>query len=191
MPKLILASQSARRLSLLQQIAIIPDLIEAPDIDETPLKTELPRQYAMRMAEQKAKIILQKNNGNFVLAADTVVACGRRILPKAESDTQVKDCLNMLSGRQHTVITAICIISDNGKIVIKSVETKVKFKKLSDQEINEYIKSLEGVGKAGGYAIQGLAGGFVKSLNGSYSSVVGLPLYETLAALRGLGWKNV
>lgn len=190
MPKLILASQSARRISLLQQIAITPDLVTPADIDETPLKTELPRQYAMRMAQEKARIVSQKNQEDFVLAADTVVACGRRILPKAENDQQVRYCLNILSGRQHTVITAICIVSTNGKIVTKSVETKVKFKKLSAQEINDYITSLEGIGKAGGYAIQGLAGAFVKSLNGSYSAVVGLPLCETLGLLTGLGWKN-
>lgn len=190
MPKLILASQSARRISLLQQVAITPDLVTPADIDETPLKTELPRRYAMRMAQEKARIVSQKNQGDLVLAADTVVACGRRILPKAENDQQVRDCLNILSGRQHTVITAICVVSTNGKIVTKSVETKVKFKKLSAQEINDYIVSLEGIGKAGGYAIQGLAGAFVKSLNGSYSAVVGLPLCETLGLLTGLGWKN-
>lgn len=190
MPKLILASQSARRISLLQQVAITPDLVTPADIDETPLKTELPRRYAMRMAQEKARIVSQKNQGDLVLAADTVVACGRRILPKAENDQQVRDCLNILSGRQHTVITAICVVSTNGKIVTKSVETKVKFKKLSAKEINDYIISLEGIGKAGGYAIQGLAGAFVKSLNGSYSAVVGLPLCETLGLLTGLGWKN-
>jgi septum formation protein len=190
MPKLVLASQSARRISLLEQIAITPDLVEAPDIDETHFKAEIPRLYAMRMAQEKAKIIAQKHKGDFVLAADTVVACGRRILPKAENDQQVSDCLQLLSGRQHSVITAICVISHSGKIVTKSIETKVKFKQLSVQEISEYIKSLEGIGKAGGYAIQGLAGAFVKSLNGSYSAVVGLPLCETLGVLTGLGWKN-
>jgi len=190
MPKLILASASPRRKSLLEQVGIIPSLIEAADIDETPLKNELPRQYAKRICEAKANKISQKYKDDFVISADTVVSCGRRILPKAESDEQVSKCLSVLSGRQHTVITSVCVVSSDGTKSVKVVETKVRMKKLSDIQIKGYAQDGEGVGKAGGYAIQGRAGGFVKSLNGSYSSVVGLPLCETIAMLEGLGWKN-
>ncbi|PIR39877.1 MAG: septum formation protein Maf [Alphaproteobacteria bacterium CG11_big_fil_rev_8_21_14_0_20_39_49] len=190
MPKLILASASPRRKDLLQQVNIIPDIIEPSNIDESPLQNEIPKQYALRIAIGKAKEVSQKYQDDFVLSADTVVACGRRILPKAENDGQVAQCLKLLSGRQHTVISCVCLISPEGKLSNKVIETKVKFKRLGAKEINGYIESKEGIGKAGGYAIQGIAGGFVKSLNGSYSSVVGLPLYETLSMLEGTGYKN-
>jgi septum formation protein len=187
-PKLILASASPRRKDLLQQIGIVPDLIDPADIDESPLKNELPRQYAERIAEQKASAAALKHTSDFVLGADTVVTTGRRILPKAIDDAEVKKYLKLLSGKQHSVLTAICIISPDGKKSARVVTTKVKFKLLTQNEIDAYIKSGEGIGKAGGYAIQGLAGGFVKAINGSYSSVVGLPLFETKNILTGLGY---
>jgi septum formation protein len=186
--QLILASASPRRKDLLQQIGIMPDAVDPADIDESPLKKELPRQYAMRIAERKACVVAEKHKGAFVLAADTVVTSGSRILPKAENDAEVKKCLELLSGKQHSVLTAVCIISSEGKKSTRIVTTKVKFKVLTNDEIALYIKSGEGIGKAGGYAIQGLAGGFVKAINGSYSSVVGLPLFEVRNMLTGLGY---
>jgi septum formation protein len=190
MPKLILASASPRRKDLLEQINVMADVIDPANIDENPLDKELPREYVVRIALEKTKFIAAKYKGDFVLGADTAVTCGRRVLPKAENDEQVANCLRLLSGRQHTVISSVCLISPDSKISNKVVETKVKFKRLSDKEVKDYIKSNEGIGKAGGYAIQGRAGAFVKSLNGSYSSVVGLPLYETMSILEGMGWKN-
>lgn len=190
MPKLILASASPRRKSLLEQVGITPDIIEAADIDETPLKNELPRDYAKRISIEKANKIFQKYKDDFVISADTVVSCGRRILPKAESDQQVVECLKLLSGRQHSVITSVSVINANGQKSTRVIETKVKIKRLSDTDIKNYVHCGEGIGKAGGYAIQGAAAVYVKSLNGSYSSVVGLPLYETVSMLNGMGWKN-
>ncbi len=188
MSQLILASASPRRKDLLKQIGITPDLVAPADIDESPLKKELPRQYAMRIAEQKACIVAEKHVGTFVLGADTVVTTGSRILPKASDDAEVEKCLKLLSGKQHSVLTAVCVISPDGKKSTRIVTTKVKFKLLTNDEIALYIKCGEGVGKAGGYAIQGLAGGFVKAINGSYSSVVGLPLFEVKNMLSGLGY---
>lgn len=188
--KLILASASPRRKELLSQIGISPDIISPSDIDETPKKQERPLQYARRIALGKAEKCALSNAGHFVLSADTVVACGIRILPKAENNEDVRKCLELLSGRQHNVITAVVVISPMGKISCRDVVTKVTFKKLSAVEINDYISSDEGIGKAGGYAIQGLAGSFVKNINGSYSSVVGLPLYEVKNMLNGLGYAN-
>lgn len=189
MPELILASASPRRLDLLSQVGIKPDKTVSTDIDETPNKNEFPECYATRMALEKAEKIAGKFSGSFVITADTVVSCGRTILPKAENSAEVKKCLEKLSGRSHTVTTSICVINPEGKSSTKVVKTRVIFKRLSSEEIKKYLISEEGIGKAGGYAIQGIAGRFVKSINGSYSSIVGLPLYETINALTGLGFK--
>jgi septum formation protein len=167
----------------------VPDLVRAASLDETPLKDELPRLHALRLAEAKARAVAGNYAGPpmLVLAADTVVALGRRILPKAASAEDVRDCLKRLSGRRHTVITAVAVLPPGGKIRTRIVTTEVGFKRLTAEEIEVYADSREGEGKAGGYAIQGRAETFVKRLNGSYSNVVGLPLAETVALLRGLG----
>jgi len=191
MAALVLASASPRRLALLAQMGIVPDLIDAADIDEAPLKGELPRPYAQRMARQKAQLIKDKHPHCVVLGADTVVAMGRRILPKAETDHQVNDCLRLLSGRSHRVYTAVCVIGaqpgEDQKHSAKIVETRLRFKSLSHEEMDFYVATGEGIGKAGGYAIQGLAGVFVLSLSGSYSAVVGLSLPETYHCLQAQG----
>jgi len=186
-PRLILASASPRRKALLAQAGIVPDLILAPDIDEAPRRNELPRVYAARLADAKAAMIGVSSPSDVVLAADTVVACGRRILPKAETDAEVDTCLKLLSGRQHTVITAVALRDANGTLRNRLVETKVAFKVLGDAERAFYLSTGEGLGKAGGYAIQGHAECFVRRIGGSYSNVVGLPLLETLALLQAAG----
>lgn len=183
-PPLILASASPRRRDLLAQIGIVPDHIIATDIDETPHKLELPRVYASRLAAEKARAATIPG---YILSADTVVAVGRRILPKAETQAQVRDCLKLLSGRGHRVFTAVALLHPDGRLSAKLVETRLSFKVLSAPEIDAYIQSGEGLGKAGGYGIQGRAGAFVTQLVGSYSSVVGLPLYETQCLLNGAG----
>ena len=184
MARLILASSSPRRKELLAQVGIVPDVIELSDVDETLYDNEEPRHYVLRVAKAKAIAISEKNKSDLILAADTIVVCGGKVLAKAESNIDVEKYLNKLSGRQHTVITSVCVVVPLGKILTKIVTTKVKFKRLSKIEIKEYLKSGEGIGKAGGYAIQGIAGSFVKNINGSYSAVVGLPLYETISMLR-------
>ena len=186
----MLASESPRRKALLAQAGIAPDLVRAAAIDETPLKDELPRLHALRLAQVKARAVAQNYTGPpvLVLAADTVVALGRRILPKAENAATVRDCLERLSGRRHTVITAVAVLVPDVKVRTRIVSTQVAFKRLTQAEIDVYAESREGEGKAGGYAIQGRAEVFVKRLNGSYSNVVGLPLGETVALLRGLGF---
>ncbi len=184
-PALILASASPRREALLKQAGIVPDRIVAPDVDETPLRDELPRIYALRLARAKAAAVAAKTPGALVLAADTVVACGRRILPKAETEAEVVRCLNLLSGRRHQVITAIALAAGK-KIRTRIVMTRVSFKRLNEDEIADYVSSGEGMGKAGGYAIQGRAETFVRAISGSYSNVVGLPLYETMTLLRAM-----
>lgn len=187
-PELVLASASPRRLSLLQQIAVSPDLVVPADVDESPGRGEKPRELAGRLAEQKCAAVATSRPRSFILAADTVVACGRRILPKAESLDQAADCLRRLSGRTHSVLTGIAVVAPTGRQARRIVETRVTFKRLSLDEMERYLASLEWRGKAGGYAIQGLAGAFVSELSGSYSAVVGLPLYETAALLEGLGY---
>lgn len=191
MQELILASSSKRRLDLLNQLNIKPDYIIAPDIDETKLKKESNLQYVKRMAKEKAEKIHQSHQDKFILAADTIVCTHAKILPKAESDSDVEKCLKMISGKQHTVITSICAISPDNKISHKFIATKVKFKKLTNEEIQFYLDSKEGIGKAGGYGIQGIAAKFILRINGCYNSVVGLPLYETYISLSGLGYKLV
>lgn len=187
---LILASASPRRAALLAQAGIVPQRIIAADVDETPVKAELPRVYALRLACEKARRVALRDGAGFVLAADTVVAAGRRILPKAETPAAVETCLALLSGRRHQVITAVVLIAPDGRLHSRVVLTRVTFKRFSAGETAEYVASGEGLGKAGGYAIQGRAESFVRTINGSYSNVVGLPLYETLALLHGAGWRS-
>ncbi len=185
---LILASASPRRRDLLQQIDITPDITRPADIDETPKPGELPRVLAERLAREKALAVAGQQRG-FVLAADTVVACGRRILPKTETAEQAHTCLELLSGRAHQVFTGLSVIAPDGREANRLVMTRVKMKRLSPAEMDDYIASDEWRGKAGGYAIQGRAGGFVSHISGSYSAVVGLPLLETRSLLAGLGWR--
>ena len=186
---LILASASPRRSELLKRIGIIPDKIIPADIDEGVLKDETPFNYARRVAVEKALKIAEKHPNDFVLSADTVVSVGRRILPKAENIEQARECLKLLSGRNHIVTTAVAL-AHKGKIAQKTVPTRLKFKFLSEMEIESYIASNEWHGKAGGYGIQGLAGSFVINLNGSWEAVMGLPLYQTKCLLEGMGYKN-
>jgi septum formation protein len=185
--QLILASESPRRKALLAQAGIIPAAIVPAAIDESVKKGESPREHAARLAVEKAKAVALKHSG-YVLAADTVVAAGRRILPKAENADQVRACLEFLSGRRHQVTTAVALISPDQKLRTRIVSTRVSFLRLSKQEIDSYIDSREGLGKAGGYAIQGKAETFVKEISGSYSNVVGLPLAETVRLLAGAGY---
>lgn len=185
---LILASASPRRKDLLASIGIIPACILPADIDESPLKDEQPRVYVQRIACEKTWHIANKNTGAFVLGADTVVACGRRILPKAEDEATARKCLKLLSGRRHRVYTAIAIVNPQGKLLTKTVMTQVSFLQLNEKVIDAYIKTGEWHGKAGGYAIQGSAQAFIPSINGSYSSVVGLPLSETKLLLQSAGY---
>ncbi len=183
--ELILASASPRRIDLLKQIGVDPAQIIPADIDESELKNEAPRDLALRLAREKARAIAINNNGKFIIAADTVVAVGRRILPKAENETQARKCLKLLSGRRHHVYGGICIITDEGKEITRLCDTIVKFKRLSTNEINSYIESQEWEGKAGGYAIQGQAAAYISFIQGSYSNIVGLSLYDTMQMLRG------
>ena len=189
-PRLILASASARRLDLLSQIGIVPDAVEAAELDETPRADETPRQLALRLAVAKAAHVGASTPDAFVLGADTVVAVGRRVLPKAEDAAEVGRCLALLSGRAHRVLTGIAVVAPGGRTVSRLVESKVHFKRLSDADLATYLACGEGVGKAGGYAIQGRAGALVISLQGSYSGVVGLPLYETANLLAGVGYRR-
>ena len=188
----MLASASIRREALLAQAGIIPDAILPAEIDETPLKGELPRLNALRLALAKAESVRSSWSGDeaIILAADTVVACGRRILPKAETREDVRACLGLLSGRRHQVYTAVAVLrSDQDRPPRQRIVlTRVAFKRLSAREIDGYLECGEGEGKAGGYAIQGRAEAFVRQLNGSWSNVVGLPLLETLALLESGGY---
>jgi septum formation protein len=183
MTRLVLASASPRRLALLAQIGVTPNEVIAADIDETPLKKETPRALALRLARAKAEAVKAKDA--IVLAADTVVAMGRRVLPKAETEADARACLTLLSGRTHRVYTAV-VVRGRGDTRSRLVETRVAFKVLSPAEVDRYITSEEWRGKAGGYAAQGLAGRFITSIVGSYSSVVGLPLFETANLLEGV-----
>jgi septum formation protein len=171
---------------LLQQIGIVPDQVVAPEIDEIPMRDELPRLYAIRMARAKALAVPSPNH--LVLAADTVVAAGRRILPKADSTEQVRTCLGLLSGRRHRVMTAIVLTGPDGRSTERLVESAVTFNRLTVEQIERYVATREGEGKAGGYAINGCAASFIRFLSGSHSGVVGLPLFETAQLLRGRGW---
>ena len=185
-PTLILASASPRRRELLARLAVTPAAIAPADIDETPHKGELPRDYAKRMAREKAEAAA--SDEGHVLAGDTVVAAGRRILPKAEDEATARQCLELLSGRRHRVLSAIALRAPDGTLRERLSETVVIFKRLSADEIEAYLASGEWQGKAGGYAIQGLAEGLISRIQGSHSGVVGLPLYETRALLRAAGF---
>lgn len=187
---LILASASPRRRDLLGQIGIVPAAIRPADINETPLPGELPRPHALRLAREKARTCAAAGDGDgaVILAADTVVAMGRRILPKATDVETARACIARLSGRRHTVHGAIVLIAPNGAERIRHIETSVAFKRLHDDEITRYIDSGEWDGKAGGYAIQGRAAAFVRRIGGSYSNVVGLDLFATAQMLKSLGW---
>ena len=186
LPLLVLASASPRRLALLAQIGIVPERIAPQDIDETPRSHELPRPHAERLAREKAQAAATP--GQFVLAADTVVAVGRRILPKAETRAQAASCLDLLSGRRHHVLTALTLIGPDGGHSARLSESTVIFARLTDEQKAAYLDGGEWQGKAGGYAIQGTAAGFIRALHGSYSGVVGLPLFETAQLLRGRGY---
>ena len=188
--RLVLASASPRRLALLRQVAIAPDLVDAAALDETPLKNELPAQHALRLAAAKARAIALRHPGAFVLGADTVVACGRRILPKAEDAATARRCLALLSGRRHRVHGGVALVTPAGKLATRHVQTIVAFKRLTEAEIAAYLAAGEWQGKAGGYAIQGLAALFVRQIGGSYSNVVGLPLFETASLLAGQGFSR-
>lgn len=183
-PPFVLASASPRRLDLLRQVGFEPATIDPADIDETPRADELPRPYALRMARAKLAAVQQRHAGTLVLAADSVVVCGRRILPKAESEAEARRCLAGLSGRRHRVLGGVAIAGADGRVRTRLVETVVRFKRLEAAEIDDYLASGEWQGKAGGYAIQGRAAAFVAFLSGSYSNVVGLPLFETVALLK-------
>ena len=172
---------------LLQQIGIVPDQVVSPDIDETPRRDELPRPYAERMAAAKAAAVVSADC--LVLAADTVVAAGRRILPKAEDAARCAHCLTLLSGRRHAVLTAVVLVAPDGRRTERVVESVVTFNRLTEAQIQRYVSTREGEGKAGGYAINGQAASFVRFMSGSYSGVVGLPLFETAQLLRGHGWQ--
>ncbi|WP_269716742.1 Maf family nucleotide pyrophosphatase [Caulobacter sp. NIBR2454] len=188
-PPLVLASASPRRLDLLRQVGIEPDRVAPADIDETPLRDETPRRLALRLAVEKAEAAAAMEAGAVVLGADTVVCVGRRILPKAETEAQARQCLALLSGRAHKVLTGIAAVAPDGRKASRLVETRLHFKRLTDAEIEAYVASGEWKGKAGGYGVQGKAGAFVINLAGSYTGVVGLPLYETVNLLSGLGWR--
>ncbi len=184
--RLVLASASPRRLDLLKQIGIVPDQVIPADIDETARKNELPRDYALRMAIEKAQAV--KVEGHFILAADTVVAVGRRILPKAETEQQARECLGLLSGRRHIVYNGIAIITPSGALKTRLCDTAVRFRRLTPADIDAYVASGEWEGKAGGYGIQGVAAGFIPFIGGSYATVVGLSLYDTMQILKGAGF---
>lgn len=195
--RLVLASASPRRLDLLRQIGLVPDAVDPADIDESPLPRELPPQHAARLALAKARAVAERHPDAFVLAADTVVACGRRILPKAETESQARACLALLSGRRHRVLGGVVLLAPDSapkpasgliKPVERLVRTDVTFKPLSHEETESYLASGEWHGKAGGYAIQGRAAAYVRWIGGSYSNVVGLPLFEVAGMLRGAGF---
>jgi len=184
--KLVLASTSPRRRDLLARIGVVPDRVAAPDIDESPLKSELPRAYALRLAEAKARAVARAPD-EAVIAGDTTIALGRRILPPAESEAVQRALLTLLSGRRHHALSAVCVIDTEGRARMRLADTIVAFKRLSAAEIDRYVACGEGLGKAGGYAIQGRAEAFVRFLAGTHSGVVGLPLFETRALLEASG----
>ena len=183
-PPLVLASASPRRLELLRQVGLEPAEIDPADIDESPGTGELPRTYAVRMARAKLAAVACRHPGAIVLAADSVVVCGRRILPKAETEAEARACLALLSGRRHRVLGGLAVGRPDGTVRTRLVETVVRFKRLEAAEIDDYLQSGEWRGKAGGYAIQGRAARFVAFISGSYSNVVGLPLFEAVSLLK-------
>lgn len=186
--RLVLASASPRRLDLLARLGVVPDAVAPAEIDETPARGELPAAHAQRMARDKAAAVRARHHGALILAADTVVAAGRRIFPKAETDAVAHSCLELLSGRRHRVLSAVTLIDAEGRARHRLSTSIVAFKRLSDEEIAAYLASGEWQGKAGGYAIQGRAEALVRQLSGSHSGVMGLPLYETRTLLRAAGY---
>ncbi len=186
MPRLVLASSSPRRLELLGRLGVTPDRIVSPDIDETPLKGELPRDYVLRMAAEKA-VAVERASDEILIAGDTTVAVGRRILGQAANDAQQRKFLELISGRRHHVMSAVCVVATDGTARTKLSDSIVKFKRLQHSEIDAYIASGEGQGKAGGYAIQGIAEAYVTWISGSYSGIMGLPLYDTRNLLISAG----
>ncbi len=184
---MILASASPRRLELLARLGVVPEAVDPANIDETPRKGELPLPHVCRLAAEKAAVIAARHPGKVVLAADTLVACGRRILPKAEAEAQALECLTLLSGRRHRVHTALTVIDAGGTARHRVSTSIIAFKRLSDVEIAAYLACGEWEGKAGGYAIQGSAEAFVRHMAGSHSGVMGLPLFETRALLIAAG----
>ncbi len=189
-PRLVLASASPRRLELLRQIGLVPDAVDPADLDEAAQRQELPAQHARRLAAEKARAVAARHPGAFILAADTVVACGRRILPKAEDAATARRCLALLSGRRHRVHGGIALVTPAGALAQRLVQTVVAFKRLTLEEIEDYLRCEEWRGKAGGYAIQGRAAVFARWISGSYSNIVGLPLFETAALLAGRGFRS-
>jgi len=187
MTQLVLASASPRRRQLLAQIGITPDAVSPANIDETPIPREMPRIYAERLGVEKAQAVHQ--SGQYTLAGDTVVALGRRILPKAETEDEVRTCLALISGRAHHVMTSVCVIAPDGQLAKRLSDTRVTVKRLTDAEIDAYVTCEEGIGKAGGYAIQGVFGAHIKQISGSYTGVMGLPVFETAQLLNGLGYR--
>jgi septum formation protein len=185
---LVLASASPRRLDLLRQVGLEPDRVVSTDVDESPLKGETPRQLALRLALAKAEAAAEP--GAYVIAADTVVALGRRVFGKPEDEAEARRMLNLLSGRAHRVLTGVAVRAPDGRVASRLSETRLRWKRLSPHEIDGLLLSGEWRGVAGGYRIQGRAAGFTLDLQGSYSGVVGLPLYETLALLEGLGYRG-
>jgi septum formation protein len=186
-PTLVLASTSPRRRDLLARIGVVPASLAAPDVDEAPLRGELPRPYVLRIAEAKARAVA-RGEDEIVLAGDTSIAVGRRILGKPENERDLRRMLGLLSGRRHHCLSAVCVIDQTGRARTRLSDTIVAFKPLSTTEIDAYVASGEGMGKAGGYAIQGRAEAWVRFLQGSHSGVVGLPLFETQALLRAAGF---
>ncbi|HEY1752594.1 MAG TPA: Maf family nucleotide pyrophosphatase [Caulobacteraceae bacterium] len=188
-PPLVLASASPRRLQLLCQVGLEPDLVDPAEIDEMPERGETGRRLAMRLARAKAAAAAARHPGAFVLAADTVVALGRRLLGKPDGEADARRMLELISGRAHRVLTAVAAIAPGGRAAARLSETRVRFKRLTGADLAAYLASGEWEDKAGAYGVQGRAGAFVLALNGSYTGVVGLPLYETRALLTGLGWR--
>ena len=188
-PLLVLASASPRRLELLKQIGIAPDLVDPADIDETPRRDEAPAAHALRLAGEKLRAVMPRHPGAYILAADTVVACGRRILPKAADEASARRCLELLSGRRHRVHSGVALANPDGQVSLRRVDSQVAFKRLSATEVAAYLATGEWHGKAGGYAIQGRAAALIRFVSGSYSNVVGLPLFETAQLLAGRGYR--
>ena len=187
---LVLASASPRRLELLRQVGLEPDRVEPADIDESPQSDETPRRLALRLAREKAAVAAPRAPGAYVLAADTIVAVGRRILGKPADEAEARRWLELMSGRAHRVLTGVSVIAPDGRTASRLGEARIQFKRLTPREIEAYLSSDEWRGKAGAYGVQGRAGGFVTALQGSYTAVVGLPLYESLALLEGLGYRR-
>ena len=186
----MLASASPRRLDLLRQAGIEPDEVDPAEIDESPLKKETPRRQALRLARAKAGLVAARRPGAFVLGSDTVVAVGRRVLGKPADEAEARKFLELLTGRAHRVLTGVAVVAPDGRIAERLGEARLQLKRLTPAEIDAYLGSGEWRGKAGAYGVQGRAGGFVTALQGSYTAVVGLPLYETLCLLEGLGFRR-